>query len=82
MILIACVFVFDFFLVLAIEAGADSGIVDPVTNSVEQAIALDRESRPFQLARDVLSGADRHCRAYMKAYRAGELELPELGVAR
>ncbi len=72
----------DVFLVLAIEAGADSGIVDPVTNSVEQAIALDRESRPFQLARDVLSGADRHCRAYMKAYRAGELELPELGVAR
>lgn len=72
----------DVFLVLAIEAGADSGIIDPVANSVGQALALDRESRSFQLAHDVLTGADRHCRAYMKAYRAGELELPELGVAR
>ena len=72
----------DVFLVLAIEAGADSGIIDPVTNSVEQALALDRDSRPFQLAHDVLSGADRHCRAYLKAFRAGDLAPPELGVAR
>ncbi len=69
----------DVFLALAIEAGADSGIIDPVTNSVEQAVALDRDSHQYRLAHDVLSGADRHCRAYMKAYRAGELEHPELG---
>jgi 5-methyltetrahydrofolate--homocysteine methyltransferase len=67
----------DAFLVLAMEAGADSGIIDPVTSSVERVLSLDRSSRPFQLALDVLSGADRHCRAYMKAYRAGELEVPE-----
>ncbi len=72
----------DVFLVLAIEAGADSGIIDPVASSVEQALALDRESRSFRLAHDVLTRADRHCRAYMKAYRAGELELPEIGIAR
>lgn len=71
----------DVFLVLAVEAGADSGIVDPVTNSVERALALDRESHRYRLAHDVLTGADRHCRAYMKAYRAGELEQPELGAA-
>ncbi len=71
----------DVFLVLAIEAGADSGIIDPVTNSIEQVLQLDRTSRRYQLAADVLSGADRHCRAYMKAYRAGELEQPELGAA-
>jgi cobalamin-dependent methionine synthase I len=65
----------DAFLMLAMEAGADSGIVDPVTNPPERAWALDRSERPLQLAFDVLSGADRHCRAYMKAYRAGELEL-------
>jgi 5-methyltetrahydrofolate--homocysteine methyltransferase len=64
----------DAFLVLAIEAGADSGIIDPVTSGVDRVLSLDRTSRPFQLALDVLSGADRHCRAYMKAYRAGELE--------
>ena len=71
----------DVFLVLAIEAGADSGIIDPTTNSVDRALGLDRTARPFQLALDVLSGADRHCRAYMKAHRAGELELTELGAA-
>ena len=65
----------DVFLVLAIEAGADSGIIDPITNPPERALALDRSSRPFELALDVLRGADRHCRAYMKASRAGELEL-------
>jgi cobalamin-dependent methionine synthase I len=65
----------DAFLVLAIEAGADSGIIDPITNPPERALALDRGSRPFELALDVLSGADRHCKAYMKAFRAGELEL-------
>lgn len=71
----------DVFLVLAIEAGADSGIIDPVTNSVEQALALDRSSRRYRLAHDVLSGGDRHCRAYMRAFRAGELEQPELDPA-
>lgn len=65
----------DVFLVLAIEAGADSGIVDPITNPPERALALDRSARPFELALDVLTGADTHCRAYMKAYRKGELEL-------
>lgn len=71
----------DVFLVLAVEAGADSGIIDPVANDVSAALARDRSSRPFQLALDVLTGADRHCRAYMKAFRAGELAdapAPEL----
>jgi 5-methyltetrahydrofolate--homocysteine methyltransferase len=71
----------DAFLVLAMEAGADSGIIDPIQNSIERVRGLDRSSRPFQLALDVLSGADRHCRAYMKAYRAGELEEPAVGAA-
>jgi 5-methyltetrahydrofolate--homocysteine methyltransferase len=65
----------DAFLVLAIEAGADSGIIDPITNPPERALGLDRSARPVELALDVLSGADRHCKAYMKAFRAGELEL-------
>jgi len=69
----------DAFLVLAIEAGADSGIIDPIQNSIERVGSLDRSSRPFQLALDVLSGADRYCRAYMKAYRARELEEPQVG---
>ena len=63
----------DAFLALAIEAGADSGIVDPTVVSIQRATAADRSSRPFQLALDVLTGADENCRAYMKAHRAGEL---------
>jgi cobalamin-dependent methionine synthase I len=64
----------DAFLLLAVEAGADSGIIDPVTSDPARIHDLDRDSRPVQLAIDVLTGADRHCRAYLKAYRAGELD--------
>jgi 5-methyltetrahydrofolate--homocysteine methyltransferase len=63
----------DAFLALAIESGADSGIVDPTVVSMQRALAVDRTTRPFQFALDVLTGADENCRAYMKAYRAGEL---------
>jgi len=66
----------DAFLLLAIEAGADSGILDPVASSLDRVLATDRDTRPFQLAADVLTGADPNCRAYIKAHRAGELELP------
>ena len=66
----------DAFLVLAIESGADSGIVDPTVVNVQRALAAERTSRPFQLALDVFTGADENCRAYMKAYRAGELTPP------
>ena len=68
----------DAFLALAIEAGADSGIVDPIQNDVQGVLAIDRTSRPFQLALAVLDGSDRHCREYMKAWRAGELEQSEV----
>jgi cobalamin-dependent methionine synthase I len=67
----------DAFLALALDAGADSGIIDPIANDVSRVRALDRSSTEFQLALDVLTGADRNCRAYMKAFRAGELGQPE-----
>jgi 5-methyltetrahydrofolate--homocysteine methyltransferase len=66
----------DAFLVLAIEAGADSGIVDPTAVNIERALGADRSARAFQLATDVLTGADSDCRIYMKAHRAGELVAP------
>ncbi len=64
----------DAFLTLAIEAGADSGIVDPIQNDIQRVLEIDKTGRPFQLALDVLTGADRNCRAYIKAARSGELE--------
>jgi 5-methyltetrahydrofolate--homocysteine methyltransferase len=63
----------DAFMLLAIEAGADSGIIDPTVLKVQRVLAADRTSRPFQVALDVLTGVDENCRAYMKAYRTGEL---------
>jgi cobalamin-dependent methionine synthase I len=64
----------DVFLALAVEAGADSGIIDPLQNDVRAVMTTDRTSKPFQLALAVLDGTDRHCREYMRAWRAGELE--------
>jgi cobalamin-dependent methionine synthase I len=64
----------DAFLVMAIEAGADSGITDPIMNPPERALAADHSAPHFQLAADVLTGVDRNCKAYLRASRAGALE--------
>ena len=63
----------DTFLNLAVEAGADSGIIDPIATKVERAFTMDRTSRPCQLAEDLLLGKDVYCKNYLKAYRKGEL---------
>jgi 5-methyltetrahydrofolate corrinoid/iron sulfur protein methyltransferase len=51
------------FLTLAMAAGQDSAICDP----------LDRELRAAMIATELLLGRDRHCRGYTKAFRAGLL---------
>ncbi len=64
----------DAFLHLAIEAGADAGIVDPITTSAEQAMNIDLESKPIKLAMDLLKGNDEYAIKYIAAFRAGELD--------
>lgn len=49
------------FLTLAMEAGLDSAIIDP----------LDKEMRAAMMAAEVVLGHDRHCLNYTRAYRAG-----------
>ena len=66
----------DVFLILAVEAGADSGIIDPVTGKPDQVFTIDRDSTPYQLAEDMLLGRDRHCKIFLRAYRKGELQSP------
>lgn len=51
------------FLTLAMAAGQDSAILDP----------LDGELRATLIATELLLGRDRHCRTYTKAFRAGLL---------
>ena len=64
----------DAFLHLAIEAGADAGIVDPVSTSAERAMNIDVQSGPMKLAMDLLKGNDEYAMNYIAAFRAGELD--------
>lgn len=61
----------DVFLILAVEAGADSGIIDPVSSGLDEIFGLDRNSVPYRLAKDVLLGEDEHCAKYLRAWRQG-----------
>ena len=64
----------DVFVNLAIDSGADAGIIDPVARNIGAIIAMDRQSHPYQLARQMLLGADRNCKTFLRAYRKGELQ--------
>ena len=59
----------EVFIDLFVAAGGDSGIIDPVGSRPR----LDRASRAWQLASELLLGRDPHGRAFLKAHRAGEL---------
>jgi 5-methyltetrahydrofolate--homocysteine methyltransferase len=57
------------FLTLALRAGLDSAILDP----------LDQELRAALLAAELVLGRDRHCLNYTQAYRAGLFDGPGRG---
>jgi cobalamin-dependent methionine synthase I len=61
------------FIVLAVEAGIDGAIIDPVQSKLADVLAQDRTAEPFMLARAMLEGEDEYCVAYLKAFRAGKL---------
>ncbi len=63
----------DVFIDLAAEAGADSGIVDPVANDMARVFGRDRSSRAYKLAAEMLTGADMYGVEFISAFRAGEL---------
>jgi 5-methyltetrahydrofolate--homocysteine methyltransferase len=58
---------------LAVEAGADGGIVDPMQINPGIVESLDPESEPFQLARALLLGEDDFGMNYITAAREGKL---------
>jgi 5-methyltetrahydrofolate--homocysteine methyltransferase len=62
----------DTFLDMCVEAGQDSGIIDPVAD-VASALDPDRESRGYTLARAMLSGEDAFGMSFIEAFRAGKL---------
>ncbi|NQW17858.1 MAG: dihydropteroate synthase [Chloroflexi bacterium] len=64
----------DAFLYLAIEHGADSGIIDPITTRVQAALDIDLQSERVKLAMDMLMGEDDFCMNYITAHRDGRLK--------
>jgi len=64
----------EVFLNLAVEAGADSAIMDPVTTNLNKVFLADRQTPSYQLAEQMLLGHDAGCVEYPQAYREGELE--------
>jgi 5-methyltetrahydrofolate--homocysteine methyltransferase len=63
----------DVFTILAVAAGGDSGIIDPVASNIHSIFTMDRQSKHYQLAEDLLLGRDRNCKNFLRAYRKGEL---------
>jgi 5-methyltetrahydrofolate--homocysteine methyltransferase len=63
----------DVFILLSLEAGADSGIIDPVASNLGAILSMDRQAKPYRMAEDLLLGRDRHCKSFLRAYRKGEL---------
>ncbi|MFP5342223.1 MAG: dihydropteroate synthase [Candidatus Limnocylindria bacterium] len=63
----------DVFLDLCVQAGQDSGIVDPVAADIVAALTPDRQAEGYRLAADLLTGADAFGVEFIEAYRAGRL---------
>ena len=64
----------DVFILLSLEAGADSGIIDPVASNLKAVLSMDRQARRYRMTEDLLLGRDRHCKNFLRAYRKGELQ--------
>ena len=57
----------------ALDAGTDSGIIDPVMNPPAAVFTADQDSVPYRLAEDTLQGRDEFCANYIKAWSKGTL---------
>ena len=62
------------FIYLALEAGVDSGLIDPIQTKIGAVLDLDTESEPVKLAMDMLLGRDEFCVSYLQAWRDGRLK--------
>ena len=61
------------FTYLSLEAGIDSGIVDPVQSSLKEIFNLDTKLKGVGMARDMLLGEDEFCVNYIRSWREGNL---------
>ncbi|HOE10096.1 MAG TPA: dihydropteroate synthase [bacterium] len=63
----------EVFLILAMDAGCDSAIIDPTQVRAQNIQKIDRDSLGFRLASDALTGKDPFCMEYVTAFREGRL---------
>jgi len=61
------------FTYLAVEAGSDGGIVDPLQLNADVLRSMDPESKGFQLAKALLLGEDDFGMDFITAFREGEI---------
>ena len=61
------------FISLAMEAGIDSGIINPVENRIDRVRSLDMTSQRVKIAKDMLLGKDEFCMQFISSYREGIL---------
>jgi 5-methyltetrahydrofolate--homocysteine methyltransferase len=62
------------FIHLALEAGIDAGLIDPIATTINAVFKLDTESTPVKLAMAMLLGNDEFCSDFIMAHRAGLLD--------
>ena len=62
------------FVKLVVEAGADSGIIDPIQVKIDRAMNLDMESPRVRYAINLLEGRDDFAMDFIAAFRNGELD--------
>lgn len=63
----------DTFIRLAIDAGVNSGIVNPLETNIDRIMSMDMESEKCKLAKDMLTGQDEYCMNFISKYREGVL---------
>ena len=63
----------DTFIYLGLEAGIDSGIVDPIQSKIGKVFGMDMESERVRLASNALLGRDDFCLDFIHAFREGKL---------
>lgn len=61
---------------MAIEAGVDSGLIDPLTCHPDDVARIDPDSEAVTLARNGFLGKDEHFVEYIMAHREGRLKSP------
>ena len=60
---------------LCLVEGLDSGIIDPLTMSIESAMKINKKDHSVVLALDLLNGKDEFAMNYISNYRSGKLQF-------